>query len=145
METDIKLELRSHPRLLCSVRKLVREYLKDCGFDDDQCGDVVLAVDEACTNAMRHSYEGREDERLYLTIHTSPEWVEFELRDEGHPAPEDRVQPKDDDELDAESLDPGGLGVQLMYKVFDEVSFLPGEKRGNRVLMRLKPPEKSAS
>ena len=36
----------------------------------------------------------------------------------------------------------GGLGVQLMYRVFDEVKFSPGREKGNRVVMRLKRPPK---
>ena len=33
---------------------------------------------------------------------------------------------------------PGGLGIQLIHEVFDEVDFCPGEGGGNCVTMKLK-------
>jgi anti-sigma regulatory factor (Ser/Thr protein kinase) len=36
-----------------------------------------------------------------------------------------------------EMVRPGGIGLKLMHRIFDEVHITAGEKRGNRVRMRL--------
>jgi anti-sigma regulatory factor (Ser/Thr protein kinase) len=117
--------------------------LADFGFTKERCHEVMLAVDEACTNAMRHSYDGRTNEMLVLSLRSNADWVEIELRDEGRPAPPEKTCRKTVAPPDPESLRPGGLGVQLIYEVFDEVTFTPGEREGNCVSMRLRKPDDS--
>ena len=142
IETDITIELRSVPRLLCPVRNLIRNYIASFGFEEERCQEVMLAVDEACTNAMRHAYAGKQDETLVLSLGADEAWVEIKLRDEGRPAVPGRVGQKTAAVPVLDALEPGGLGVQLIYEVFDEAVFAPGEHEGNCVTMRLKRPEK---
>lgn len=134
---DLRLDLASQARLLAPVRGLVRTYLLSEGFSSDKAEEVVLAVDEACTNAIRHSYDGDPGQRLILSVRKRDGAVEFELSDEGKPIEPDRCRRRDLDRPDPATLAPGGLGVQFMYRVFDEVTFRPGRERGNRVIMRL--------
>ncbi|GMW01078.1 MAG: hypothetical protein AMXMBFR84_22150 [Candidatus Hydrogenedentota bacterium] len=135
---DIKLTVRSSPNLLCSIRGLVRSYLSNFGIDSDRVDDAVLAVDEACANAIRHSYEGKADQEYELTFSSNGEFVDIALKDEGIPAPLDRIERRELTTPSRDTLKPGGLGVQLMYYVFDEVRFVPGEAHGNTVIMRLR-------
>ena len=139
-QDDIHIDLVSAPRLLASVRGLVRNYLVNEGFTNERAGEIVLAVDEACANAMRHSYGGKQKGRLWLTVRLRDGAIEFILKDNGVPAALDKCGRKELSVPDASSLVPGGLGVQLMYSVFDNVTFRPGKKIGNRVVMRLKRP-----
>ena len=111
------------------------------GFDEDRCNEIVLAVDEACTNAVRHSYAGREDEKLVLRLRADASWFEVELRDEGRPAPRECQQPKHAAVPDKDALVPGGLGVRLIHTVFDDITYTPGDVKGNQVRMRLKRPK----
>lgn len=145
MRKDIQLEILSDPRLLQPVRGLVRGYLRALGYADDRVHEVVLAVDEACANAMRHSYEGRPDGVVKLTLRSNGAWTELELEDAGVPAPAEKTTRRALEPPTIETARPGGLGVQLMYEVFDEVNFRPGEERGNCVTMRLKQPPKRDS
>ena len=110
------------------------------GLREEQAQCVVLAVDEACTNAIRHSYKGAPDGELELLLRSNEHAIEIELADRGTPAPADCVMRKDDTTPDPDTVKPGGLGVQLIFKVFDEVEFYPGKDSGNRVIMRLKRP-----
>ncbi len=143
MRRDMQLEILSDPALLGSVRGLMRAYLTTQGYDRERAQEVVLAVDEACANAIRHSYEGRPDGTVSLELRSNDTWTELCLEDSGIPAPPERLERKELEAPTIETATPGGLGVQLMYQVFDEVRFQPGEKRGNCVIMRLKrPPRK---
>ena len=144
-QDDIHIDLVSDPRLLASVRGLLRTYLLNEGFSGDRAGEIVLAVDEACTNAMRHSYGGKTEGRLRLTVRQHDGAIEFILKDKGVPVVPEKCARKELAAPDASSLTPGGLGVQLMYTVFDDVTFRPGKKTGNRVVMRLKRPVKDTT
>lgn len=145
MPEDFHLEIRSEPRLLGSVRSLVRSWVVRHGFDQTVADRAVLAIDEACANAMRHAYAGRCDEVLELALRSSPEALEFALSDHGIPCPEEKLErrPLSIPELDV--LCPGGLGIQLMYEVFDQVEFRPDPECGNCVTMRLYRPSEGSS
>ncbi len=140
MHKDVCIEIRSDPALLRLARGIVRGYLDACLLSSDKIMEVVLAVDEACTNAMRHSYGGACEGRLKLSLGPYRDGIEIVLQDKGAPAPADKVCRKAVVTPDIESLKPGGLGVGILYEVFDEVVFVPGAERGNRVRMRLKCP-----
>ena len=84
-DKDLSIVFRSAPKLLCDVRAMIRSYLINQGVRDDKVQEVVLAVDEACTNAIRHSYGGSTDARLRLTVRKLDGSVEFVLRDRGVP------------------------------------------------------------
>ena len=137
MTHDFRIEVRTDPRLLASVRELVRSWIAPFGLGEETEHGVVLAVDEACTNAMRHAYDGRWDCHATLTLRPTDEYLEFELSDLGTPCNPEKVKARELQRPDPDDVTPGGLGVQLIHQVFDEVKFIPGIPRGNRVIMRL--------
>jgi len=135
---QIRVELTSDIALLASIRSLVRTYFRDAGIDAERVVELVLAVDEACSNAMRHAYNGRTDGRIVIELSSDHGTIDVALHDDGTPAPPERIarrpleKPKSLDDLTV-----GGLGVQLIYEVFDVVEYRRGKERGNTVLMRL--------
>ncbi len=137
-ERDIRLEVRSDPRLLGSVRGLVRGWVSGFDVDTEIADEVVLAIDEACSNAIRHSYGGRCDATVELTLRATPAYLEFEVSDRGSPCPPERFERRTLHPPTPAEVRPGGLGVQLMHQVFDEVEFSCGDDSGNRVVLRLR-------
>lgn len=139
---EIVLEVAATPRLLSTVRGMVRSYLAEAGFPRERADEIVLGVDEACTNAIRHACKGCEDETFRITFRSDDHWVEIQLDDSGQPAPLDVFERKERPQPGAaEEVEPGGLGVHLIHEVFDEVLFCPGETKGNCVTMRLRRPD----
>ena len=135
---DVRLIVRSDPRFLGSIRSLVRAWLEACEVAGDLVDTVVLAIDEACANAIRHAYEGRCDETLEVRLHENGEHLEFQVSDQGAPCPPECIEPRPPQRPAAKDLTPGGLGIPLMHEVFDEVRFCPVATGGNCVIMRLK-------
>lgn len=140
MTHDLQLEVRTDPRLLAAVRELVRTWIGRFELGDDTEHGVVLAVDEACTNCFRHSYGGKGNCYARLTMRETPEFLEFEISDEGTPCRPEEVARRELEPPDPDTVEPGGLGVQLIHQVFDEVIFDPGSPLGNRVTLRLGKP-----
>jgi anti-sigma regulatory factor (Ser/Thr protein kinase) len=138
MTHDLQLELRTDPRLLASVRALVGEWLAGFGLDEDVEHSVVLAIDEACSNCIRHAYGGSGDCYARLTMRATPEHLEFEISDEGTPCRTDKTERRPLEIPHPDEVKPGGLGIQLMHRVFDEVRFEPGDTRGNRITLKLR-------
>lgn len=135
---DLQIELRSDARWLRAVRGLVRGYLETCGIEAERAGNAVLGVDEACANAMRHSYDGDETRKIALALRSTAEFVEITLRDDGTPAAPEAIRRRQVETPSPHTVQPGGRGIQILYEVFDEVDFRPGRHSGNCVTMKLK-------
>jgi anti-sigma regulatory factor (Ser/Thr protein kinase) len=136
-QRDLHLKVRSDPKLLASVRSLVRSWVESWDVGKKTTDDVVLAIDEAFTNAIRHAYGGRRDGSVELTLRAAPEYLEFQVSDRGVPCPPECMQRRPLGPTSVDDVQPGGLGIHLIHEVFDEVDFCPGESGGNCVTMKL--------
>ena len=136
MGDDFRLEVRSDPRFLRCIRSLVRGWVETAGAPQDAADEMVLAVDEACSNAIRHSYGGQCDRFVELTLRADEEFLEIRLCDQGDPCPPEHRERRVLEAPDPDRLEPGGLGVHLMHSAFDEVEFCATENQGNCVIMR---------
>lgn len=136
--SDLQLEVRSDPRMLGLIRTIVHDWVDGFEISHEVVHDVVLAIDEACSNVIRHAYEGRHDGMLELRMHAKPEFLEFEVIDQGVPCPAECHERGPLQHPESAELEPGGLGLHLIKRVFDEIVFCPGKEIGNCVTMRLR-------
>ena len=54
----VTLIVPSHPKYLYVVRSALYPLLTDAGFGRKDTRRIILAVDEACSNIIKHAYEG---------------------------------------------------------------------------------------
>lgn len=121
----------SRPDRLLPMRWAVREALVSAGCEADEREEMVLAVNEACANVIRHGYENRPDGPIRLQIHRQGNVLVFQLQDQAPPVDVSNVHPRALDEIR-----PGGLGTHLMREIMDDVVFLqPPEGNGNLLQM----------
>lgn len=121
----------SDPENLRLVRRKTSEVLSEVGFDEDQRARLVLAVDEAVANVIRHAYAGCCDGRVELSFWLDADTVRIELRDYADPVDPNRIKPRDLSECR-----PGGLGVNLIDSVMDNWCFRhPADGPGNQLTM----------
>ncbi len=111
------------------MRSVVGQTAGLSGFDEDEIQFIILAVDEACANVMRHAYEGRTDGQIVLFCWVKDSRVEFRLRDRGKSARAEQMKPRSLDEIR-----PGGLGLHLIQSIMDEVHYGSGEN-GNELFL----------
>jgi len=65
-----ELEFSSHPGNLSLMRNFVRGFLDNLSISERDRTLMVLGVDEACTNIIRHAYELRDE--LWDALRTLP-------------------------------------------------------------------------
>lgn len=116
---------------LKDIRAAVREATRRCGFADEAAGDIVLVVDEACQNIIRHAYGTAPAGDIVLEIRRSAGALIVTLRDFAAPVDPATIRPRPLDDLR-----PGGLGTHFIYAIMDEVTFgRPPDGRGNLLRM----------
>jgi anti-sigma regulatory factor (Ser/Thr protein kinase) len=118
---------------LATVREFVANIGTDLGLDADVIYALQLAVDEACSNVINHGYRGQAG-RIDVTVEPVEEGVQVLVRDWGgafdpHGVPTPNV------EAPLEERRLGGLGLFLMRKVMDDVSFAFDAGGGNTLKM----------
>jgi sigma-B regulation protein RsbU (phosphoserine phosphatase) len=116
---------------LQGVRQLVRDAVLQAGCDEELTSRLVLVVDEAIANVIRHGYCDDECGDIRLTIPQEGDLLLFMLRDYAEPVDGASIKPRDLDECR-----PGGLGVNFIDSVMDSWEFQrPPEGEGNILRM----------
>lgn len=117
---------------LQEVRKRVRAALAPYRLAPTLVNAMVLAVDEACANIIRHAYgEGMAGE-IVIEVLKNDQQVTFRLIDFARPVDRRRIQPRD-----LNDVRPGGLGLNFMRAVMDEIEYVdPPAGVGNMLQMR---------
>jgi serine/threonine-protein kinase RsbW len=111
-----------------AARRWASGHARSAAVDDVAISEVELAMTEALANVICHSYEGRPDEQLQLSLDIDESRLALGIRDCGLPFDADRYRPPDLDEP-AE----GGYGVFLIEQLMDEVSRRPLHDGGTLV------------
>ena len=112
------LRFPGDPRLMGAVRGFVSRLCRVAGFDESACHSITLAVDEACTNIIKHSYNNDYAGRIDMKVALMDRGIGIELIDYGKKVDPAKVRSRGLDELR-----PGGLGVFFIRKIMDEVEF----------------------
>ena len=112
------------------VRADLRHALDGADVQPELRDKLVLAVDEACCNIIRHAYRERSGD-ITLSLRRDGDVLEFELRDDAPGVDPGAVRPRDLSECRA-----GGLGVAIIDRVMDEWLLQP-RKSGNGNVLRM--------
>ena len=122
------------PGNLQQVRCLVKEQARNAGCSEALVQKLVLVVDEACANIIRHGYHGDPDGSIQLRLERRNQRLVFELRDYADPVDPCRIKPRDLSECR-----PGGLGINFIDSVMDDWEFRrPATGKGNILYMTRK-------
>ena len=111
----LHLEFPAQAAQMRSVRAALRTALDAQGVDPQLRDQLVLAVDEACTNIIRHAYCEDANGKIALHLSRERDMLMFELCDEA-PA----VDPKCLKARDLDDCKPGGLGVAFIETLMDD-------------------------
>jgi serine/threonine-protein kinase RsbW len=97
-------------------------------FPDDTLADLKLALTEACTNSVRHAYDGGEGV-VEIVYELHPDRLVVEVTDSGEGFEHDIVRPDEE----ADELVEGGLGIAIIEALADELEISRRNGGGSRL------------
>lgn len=119
---------------LKGVRDFIRTTLKNHGVHDIQISEMVLALDEMCSNLMIHAHHCNPNELFELNISVQKGTpVVFELVDDGSVFDINQFAEPTLGNLVTEKRK-GGLGIRLVKSIMDKVEY---QTRSGKNICRL--------
>ena len=133
MRFVVDLTLPTDARLISQTRRTVSGYLEQMGVAAEVVDDVVLALDEACTNVMRHAFAG-DTELFHLSAELDNGEIVVVVEDDGVGLPPARLREP------LRAADPtatSGRGLQMIRSLMTNVALETAPLRqGTRLEMR---------
>ncbi len=106
---------------LPQIREFTRSNLREMEVVGKVSEQIVLAVDEACANAIIHQHSCDGCSCIELALYRNNEQVFIELKDTGKAFPIDTFEAKSTEER-IKSHQRGGMGVFLIRSIMDTIS-----------------------
>ncbi|MCV7377873.1 stage II sporulation protein E [Mycobacterium alsense] len=106
---QLRVESEAVAGQLAAVRRRLAAWLRSAGVPDGLVGDIVLVVNEACTNCVEHAYRGHATGTMLLEADVADGQIRTRISDAGSWKPP--------------AADPGhgGRGLVLMRALSDEM------------------------
>lgn len=133
MKTDT-LHIDSRTEQLVTVREFIAQEAAAFGFAEEDVSKIALAVDEACTNIIKHAYRFDPGGRITVEVRRGDGAFTVTVIDHGRGFDPEAIRTPDMKEY-LSKYRRGGLGVFLMRSLMDEVEYhiVPGERNEVRM------------
>jgi len=127
---EIEIKVPSSPQFLKIIRSGISHISELCGFSEEECNALTIAVDEATSNIIRHTYGGNTEQVIVVNFRILDDRLRIVLRDFGEKVDPKKIKPRNLDEIR-----PGGLGVHLIKSTMDEVHYDNTPEVGNQLVL----------
>lgn len=119
---------------LKDVRDFIRGSLKNHGISELEISEIVLALDEMCSNLMIHAHQCNPDDLFELRIYVEKnDPLVFEIIDDGSVFNINEFSTPALDSIVHEKRK-GGLGIRLVKSIMDKIEY---QKSGEKNICRL--------
>ena len=122
MGDRLQITLAAELESLSIFRSFIDDACTEAQIEDENCFDIKLAVDEACTNIIQHGYFGMAPGSIILSLQYGTRQFVVRLSDFGH-AFEPSEPPVPDTKAAFERGEIGGYGLFFIYRSMDSVSY----------------------
>jgi serine/threonine-protein kinase RsbW len=130
MSSPNKILFASSTKNLSLLRKFIVAKATDFGFDESTINQIILSVDEACTNIIKHAHKYNEKEIIEVEI--KPESAQFKIimkyKGKGFD-PNDINNPDMNEYFNKFKV--GGLGVPIMKKFMSKIEYVHNNSEDN--------------
>lgn len=132
--SPLDVSVPAEPRYLRCIRGFLTPVFES-NFPPEEVGRLILAVDEACANIIKHGQSWfRPTSRISLSVVLTKKKIEVLIRDFCKERDVEKIKPRDLDDVR-----PGGLGTHFIQEVMDSVEFKPdADKEGRMILVLTK-------
>lgn len=117
-----KFKTFSKTENLESIRSFVFVNSTNFGFNDYKAEELVLAVDEACTNLIKHAYKYNPEDLIIVEINSSDNRIIVNIIDQSPSFDPRFVQDPDMIEY-RNKYKKGGLGIFIMKSLVDSIDY----------------------
>lgn len=131
------LTIPSQTKFLGLVRDVTKKMAEAAGFERHLADRLALAVDEATTNVLEHAYQGATDRTVEVRLEDRGPDFRVDIVDNGAMV-DPRTVPQVDLKRYLRERRHGGLGVHLMEKIMDSVTFRRSARRNVCCLVKRK-------
>jgi len=115
-----KLEIKSDISNISEVEQLIDVVCEDLNLNEDNYGNILIAVTEAVTNAIIHGNRNNPVKRVTIVVDSITKEVVFTITDDGGGFDFTNLP----DPISPENLEkPNGRGIFLMKNLSDKVEF----------------------
>ena len=129
----LRYRFAARAEALASMRHTLQDALRARMISEPEIARLVLAVDEASSNIIRHAYRDCTPGEIELTVTRARGNLRFRLRDFAPPVDSRCVRPRNLDECR-----PGGLGINLIDDIMDLWRLRALRRRCGNVLVMFK-------
>ncbi len=129
-----ELVIQSRTDNLTKIREFVYSAAKQAGASKEVIEDIILAVDEAITNIIKHAYKLYPEGKIFVKIKYTAKIFTVVITDYGIPLESSKVK-KPDIRKYCRQHKIGGLGMYLMKTLMDEVKYTSVPGKYNQVLL----------
>lgn len=116
------LKIESKTERLIEVREFISTAAREFGFTDEETSKIALAIDEACTNVIKHAYNFDPAKEITIAVNRGNGRFEVEISDNGKQFDPGGISSPDMKEY-LSHFRRGGLGVYLMKSLMDKVEY----------------------
>lgn len=102
------------------------------GLFKDEAGMLLLALDEACSNVVKHRSKALMGGMIHVRAEVGRDSLRFRIGDFCGEEDISRIQPRD-----LEDVRPGGLGTHFIKEIMDRVAFEPEPDSPGRMALVL--------
>ncbi|HEU0176786.1 MAG TPA: ATP-binding protein [Blastocatellia bacterium] len=139
IERKFTLKVPSSTENLALIREFVTAVGRQAQLDEPEVSNLELAVDEACANVIEHAYGHDITKEVIVRAKFDDESLRISVIDEGLGFDPGNVNQESVEQLihDRKS---GGLGIRLIKKLMDDVSYeiVPGQKNELHMTMKIR-------
>ncbi len=120
-----ELTLHNDVKQIEFLTEFIEVLCEEMGLDAMLTFNLNLVLEEAVTNVIMYAYPQDEDHTMTLKTWTeqSDNIIVFELKDQGKPFNPIEEAPEVDTTLSADERQIGGLGIFLINKIMDDVTY----------------------
>jgi serine/threonine-protein kinase RsbW len=129
-----ELTVKSQTENLSEIRDFVSGNALEAGIPSSTIDNIILAVDEACTNIIKHAYKLSPKGEIIIRIDYDEEKFTITIIDYGKSFEPDRIPRPDLQKYYLEHR-VGGLGMYLMKSLMDNVEYITVPGKYNQVLL----------
>ncbi|NUN09925.1 MAG: ATP-binding protein [Ignavibacteriaceae bacterium] len=133
-QKTFELSVRSTTEELSAIRDFIRQSISPAGITDEAMDKIILAVDEASTNVVKHAYHYAKDKEIKIQLELKSESCVVTITDFGDSFdPNEIPQPNMKQYLEEKRV--GGLGLYLMRTLMDEVQYTSYDGKYNKLVL----------